>query len=408
MRRTSYQKGSLKLAGRKKGKAWEYRWREVQIDGSIRRKNIVIGRLEEYPNESAAQAAVDAIRLQINQQTPQQLIKCITLATLVNHYRQHELPDVFNKTKPKLGERDENTKSYATQVTYEGYLKKWILPRWGVCRLTDIKATAVESWLKKLCFPKTDVPLARGSKAKIRNIMSALYSHAIRWEWTDKNPISSVRQSAKRQKVPAILEPEEIMAILKELPDPLHTMIELDAFTGLRRGELIGLQWGDVDFETLVLHVRRSVVSMVEGLPKTEASQKDVPLDAQLAESLFLWKQICQYTSLADWVFASPHMKGKQPYWPGTLWRYYGRPALKRARITKQVTYHTFRHTFGTLLNANGENAKVVQELLRHSSLKVTTDVYMQAVSPQKRAAQSKLVKMVMDKGKAAEERASA
>ncbi len=68
------------------------------------------------------------------------------------------------------------------------------------------------------------------------------------------------------------------------------------------------------------------------------------------------------------------------------------------AEINKRVTYHTFRHTFGTLLNANGENPKVVQELLRHASLKVTTDVYMQAVSPQKREAQSKLVKMVMKK----------
>jgi integrase len=163
-------------------------------------------------------------------------------------------------------------------VTYEGYLQKWILPRWGACRLTDIKATAVESWLKALCFPKTNVPLARGSKAKIRNIMSTLYSHAIKWEWAEKNPITSVRQSAKRQKTPAILESGEIMAILKALPDPLHTVIELDAFTGLRRGELIGLQWADVDFQNLVLHVRRSVVAMVEGLPKTEASRKEVPL----------------------------------------------------------------------------------------------------------------------------------
>jgi integrase len=88
-------------------------------------------------------------------------------------------------------------------------------------------------------------------------------------------------------------------------------------------------------------------------------------------------------------------MKGRQPYWPGTLWRYYGKPALQRAKITKQVSYHTFRHTFGTLLNANGENPKVVQELLRHASLKVTTDVYMQAVGPQKREAQSNLVKLV-------------
>ena len=271
-------------------------------------------------------------------------------------------------------------------MTYEGYLQKWILPRWRACRLTDVKAVEVEKWLKSLCFPKTEIQLARGSKAKIRNIMSALYSHAMRWEWADKNPITNVRQSAKRQKSPDILTPEEIMAFLKELPDPLRTMIELDAFTGLRRGELIGLRWQDVDFENLILHVRCSLVVMVEGAPKTEASLKDVPLDAQTAESLW---------APGDWVFASPHTKGKQPYWPGTLWRYYGKPALKRAGVTKRVSYHTFRHTFGTLLNANGENPKVVQELLRHASLKVTTDVYMQAVSPQKREAQGNLVRLV-------------
>jgi len=397
MRRTSYQQGSLKLADRKKGKVWEFRWREVQVDGSTRRKNIVIGTLREFANESVAQTAVDALRLRINQQTPQQNIKNISLETLVKHYREHELPDIFNEIKPTPDAVEEDRKSYATQVTYEGYLGGWILPRWRSYRLSDVKAVDVEKWLKTLCFQKTGTPLARGSKAKIRNIMSALYSHAIRWEWADRNPITSVRQSAKRQKAPDILVPEEIVAILKELPEPLRTMIELDAFTGLRRGELIGLRWEDVDFEVLVLHIRRSVVAMVQGLPKTEASQKDVPLDAQLAESLFTWRQRCAYATLADWVFASPQMKGKQPYWPGTLWRYYGRPALKRAKVTKNVTYHTFRHTFGTLLNANGENAKVVQELLRHASLKVTTDVYMQAVSSQKREAQSKLVNMVMN-----------
>ena len=74
-------------------------------------------------------------------------------------------------------------------------------------------------------------------------------------------------------------------------------------------------------------------------------------------------------------------------------------PALKRAGITKDVCFHTFRHTFGTFLNANGENPKVVQELLRHASLKVTTDVYMQADGPQKREAQSNLVKLVRKGG---------
>ena len=391
MRRTSYQKGSLKLADRRKGKAWEFRWREVQIDGSIRRKNIVIGTLEEFSSESAAQAAVDALRLEINRQTPQQLVKDISVETLVNHYRQHELPDVFIATKPAPNAGGEERKSYATQVTYDGYLRKWILPQWRSYRLTEVKAVEVERWLKTL-------QLARGSKAKIRNIMSGIYSHAIRWEWAEMNPIKSVRQSSKRQKTPDVLTPEEIAAILKQMSGPLRAMIELDAFTGLRRGELIGLRWEDVDFENLVLHVRRSVVAMVEGVFKTESSQKDVPLDAQLAESLSDWRQHSAFTARTDWVFASPHKKGTQPYWPGTLWRYHGRPAVKRAAVNKHVSYHTFRHTFGTLLNANGENAKVVQELLRHASMKVTTDVYMQAVNTQKREAQSKLVRMVLKK----------
>ena len=143
--------------------------------------------------------------------------------------------------------------------------------------------------------------------------MSALFSHAIRWEWTERNPIKSVRQSAKRMRTPDVLTPDETMALLKELPEPLRTAAELDAFTGLRRGELIGLQWEDVDFENLVIHVRRSVVMMVQGAPKTEASAKDVPLDAALAESLFELRLVGPYNRETDWVFASPTMKGKQP-----------------------------------------------------------------------------------------------
>jgi hypothetical protein len=76
MRRTSHQHGSLKLADRRKGKVWEFRWREVQIDGSVRRKNIVVETVEEFPTEAAAQTAVDAIRLTINRQTPQQFNNC--------------------------------------------------------------------------------------------------------------------------------------------------------------------------------------------------------------------------------------------------------------------------------------------------------------------------------------------
>lgn len=204
MRRARYQRGSLRRIKRKDGtKVWEYRWRETQRDGTRKRRSMIVGSIEDYPTESLAQAEVDDLRLNINPFTPDQAINDISVGALANHYREHELPDIFYKDGPdKIP--NEPRKSWSTQDTYDGYLRKWILPRWRSYRLSEVKAVAVEQWLKTLSFENGD-PLARGSKAKIRNIMSALYSHAIRWEWATRNPIASVRQSANRQSVPAVL-----------------------------------------------------------------------------------------------------------------------------------------------------------------------------------------------------------
>ena len=73
-------------------------------------------------------------------------------------------------------------------------------------------------------------------------------------------------------------------------------------------------------------------------------------------------------------------MKGRQPLWPETLWRRYGRPGVRAAGILKRVAFHTFRHTYTTLLTQNNEDVKVVQELLRHANSRITLDFYAQAV----------------------------
>ena len=95
-------------------------------------------------------------------------------------------------------------------------------------------------------------------------------------------------------------------------------------------------------------------------------------------------------------MFASPHSEGKQPYWPGTLYRAHLAPAAAAAGIPGKIGWHTFRHTFATLLKANGEDVKTVQELLRHANIAVTMNVYAQGVTELKRQAHRRIVRMVI------------
>jgi integrase len=240
-------------------------------------------------------------------------------------------------------------------------LRKWILPRWRSYRLADVKAVQVEQWLKSL-------PVSRGTKAKVRNIMSALYSHAQRWEWVTTNTITHVRQSAKRSRVPIVLSPAQLQKFLINLTDPAKTAVLLGALTGLRVGELLGLKWSDINFEQLEICFTRDVVKQRIERCKTEASKKPVPIDAALAEALWSWRLRCGYNQPGDWIFASPHKKGRQPYWPSSLYRVALQPALKAAGIAGPVGWHTLRHSFGTLMKANGEDVKTIQELLRHAT----------------------------------------
>jgi hypothetical protein len=209
-RRTRYQQGSLRLEERKRGSAvWVYRWWENDITGKSIRRKVQLGSLERYPNESAACAAADALRLTINNQSKRKNLQKTTLNTLWEHYCREEMP----------------LKEISTQDAYLVYGKNWILPRWGSLLLEDVKTIEVERWLRA-------AEVADGTKAKIKCVMSAVFSHAVRWEFCGHNPISSgipvgtggqrgpstgVRVSAKRQKSPLVLSPEEVILGLAQL-----------------------------------------------------------------------------------------------------------------------------------------------------------------------------------------------
>jgi len=281
----------------------------------------------------------------------------------------------------------------ASEKTYQGYLRKWIVPRWGNYLLPNIKAVEVELWLKHL-------ERAAGTCCKIRNVMSVLFNHARRYDLYDRNPIQWVRQSAKRRSSPDVLTSDEVRQLLPALGPRERIMVLLDVATGLRQSELFALKWKDVDFSNKQLWVTRSIVQQVVGHCKTEASQKPVPLHDHLISSLRSWNRRTPYRTPESWVFASPQNRGKKPYWGQQLLRHHIRPVVKKLGITKRIGWHTFRRTYSTLLRATGAELKVMQELMRHSTIRVTLDTYTQAVTTEKRAAQTAVVSLFVTNNK--------
>jgi integrase len=129
---------------------------------------------------------------------------------------------------------------------------------------------------------------------------------------------------------------------------------------------------------------------------KTKYSQSGLPLDPALAEVLFNWKRDSQFAQEGDWVFASSQKTGVLPLRSSSMLATQIKPAAKTAELGGDVGWHTFRHTYSSMLRQLGVDVKVQQELLRHADIRTTLKVYTQAVSEQKRTAHSSVVRMVL------------
>jgi integrase len=367
-----FQNGSLTLVKNKRADdSWFFRYYE-DVAGKRVHRNLRIGTVRDFPRRRDAEKAVLTLRSNINSgvRSPE------TVGDLVAHYRKHEL----------TLER----KAYATVEAHESYLTLHILPKWKDYRLSEVRTVAVEQWLESF-------DLAPATTTKIRNIMSAVWSHGIRHEWLSFNPISKVRTSAKRLRDPDVLTPAEFQALLPELPLRERAAVMLAGSTGLRRSELFALRWSDVNFFSMEVAVIRSCVRNHFGETKTEASRKPVPLHEMVREVLAEWRGASMYNSDGDFLFPSLRMNGVQPLMPDMVLKKIIRPALVRAGITgKVIGWHSFRHSLATNLRSLGVDVKVAQELLRHANSRTTMDLYTQAVSADKRDASKRQVEMLL------------
>lgn len=182
--------------------------------------------------------------------------------------------------------------------------------------------------------------------------------------------------------------------------DRLAGVWRMASMTGLRRSELCGLTWPDVDLETGIISVRRAAV-VVDGRrhvksPKTSASRRAVELDSGTAQALREWRtrqlqerlragEAWQY---GDWVVTDELGAPFHPDWLSTLFTRRGEEAgLPR------ITIRQLRHSHATALLRAGAHPKVVQERLGHSSIRVTLDVYSAVLPNMQREAVERLAR---------------
>jgi integrase len=192
----------------------------------------------------------------------------------------------------------------------------------------------VEQWLRAFT-------LAAKTKLNLRTIFHVIYTYALRWNFTDRNPIALVRQSGGRRAIPRILTVQEIRLLLPVLEEPYRTMVLIAASLGLRASEIMGLQWSDFDWVNRTVLIRRGVVNGRPGDTKTEASRKALPVDSSLADALLeLRRNKTPHPGTDDWLFGN---RFGRPRSQQDILRRHIKPDAVRAGLGK-IGWHTFRH----------------------------------------------------------------
>jgi len=230
--------------------------------------------------------------------------------------------------------------------------------------------------------------------------MLVIFKHGQRYGFLSRtqeaNPMVFVRQSCVSDYEPVVLTFSQCVDILSNLNDMHRVLVLADAATGLRISEILALRWSDIDWKNSCIRVTRAYVHGKFGPPKSRASKKPVPLHPLLAALLEVWRKETIYSAEEDFIFPSLRLKGRKPPRANMLVADHLQPAARKAGITGQVGFHTLRRTLASALVANGNDPKLVQELLRHSNIKTTLDIYARAMTPAKLEAQGWVLRQLL------------
>ena len=267
-----------------------------------------------------------------------------------------------------------------TLQNYSHYIRGHLLPRIGNVKLAALTAPRVHLFRDELVRD-----LSRITAQKVLITLKAILKDARRRGTLASDPAEGVsikadkRAAAKLQIGVDIPSREEIARIIAAAKGRARPFLVTAIFTGMRSSELRGLRWGDLDMEKRELHVRQRADRLNRiGNPKTASSRRTIPIGPMVVNTLREWKLACPKGAL-DLVFPS-HRGGIQHH--SNIFMRQLRPVLEAAGIGPKYGLHSFRHFFASwCANRKVDGGrelpmKMVQELLGHSSILMTADVY--------------------------------
>lgn len=280
----------------------------------------------------------------------------------------------------------------ATHLRYGIIVRKHLVPRIGKLRLASIAPVHVEQLYREM--ERDGISPRNRQLAGV--LLSNAMTYAVRLKLIPHNPAREIRKPRAVRRELKTWTAEQATAFLKATEgDRLRPLYVLALATGMRQGELLALEWSDINSDAAFLTVRRSLED-INGTLRTKGTKtgkgRRVDLPAFALDALHAHRRAMLAEGHRTAVVFVDHDGGylRRP----NLLRRSFEPAIKAAGVPT-IRFHDIRHTAATLLLEAGENVKVVSERLGHSSIKITLDTYAHVLPTMQKSAADRMQKLL-------------
>jgi len=360
MARPRYQDGSLAVRGRKR-KRYVIRWREdvAQPDGSICR----IRRAETigFVSTMKKQEALEILQTRVSAVSQQQRRPQVSM-TLSEFVRAEWKPNAALALKK------------SSMRIYSYQLEKHILPTLGELPVRNIGVAQIEACLSRLKQKGHATSTLRSVRATFATVLRS----AVKRGHLERNPAHGiVIREGDSKKERRFYSVDQVRMLLGVLTEPCASVVAVAVLTGMRIGEILALRWKRIDLLNGTLEVAENYSSGEFVSPKTKSSQRVLPISSALRRVLENQHSRINPTTPGDLIFQTPT---GTPLNDKNLYNRELAPACDRIGQPR-VSWHSFRHTHQTLLHDSDASLKTSQELLGHSDLETTLNVYTHTVS---------------------------